>query len=165
MLNMATDPDELSVERKVISVREELDVFDLRQATRSFAATLGFSPVACGELAIVVSELGTNILKYGRRGAVTLEATRDPARGVGLRISAEDEGPGIDDFEMALRDGHETSGPIDPAKFLRRPGIGSGLGAVLRLSDDLVYENTTERKRLLVTRYVRRTRRAASVAD
>jgi anti-sigma regulatory factor (Ser/Thr protein kinase) len=165
MFSVATEGDKRSVEREVIVVREDLDVFELRKVTRAFAARLGFGPVGCGELAIVVSELGTNILKYGRRGKVTLEVVRDSARGVGLRIISEDEGPGIDDFEMALRDGHETSGPIDPAKFLSRAGIGSGLGAVLRLSDDLLYENTTERKRLLVTRYVRTTRRAASCAD
>jgi serine/threonine-protein kinase RsbT len=145
-------------ERKVILVREDLDVFDLRQATRAFASALGFGQVACGELAIVVSELGTNILKYGRRGSVTLEIARDPEHGAGLRIIAEDEGPGIADFEMALRDGHETTGPIDPAHFLRRAGIGSGLGAIHRLSDELTYESTTDRKRLLVTRHLRRAR-------
>jgi serine/threonine-protein kinase RsbT len=145
-----------NVRRKVVPVRESLDVFDLRRAMRDVASALGFDDLACHELAIVVSELGTNILKYGTRGNVTLEPIVDDERGLGVRITAEDEGPGIGDFETAIRDGHATSGPIDPADFLHRRGIGAGLGAVLRLSDEMTYESDGGQKRLRVTRYVRR---------
>ena len=147
-----------NVRPKVLPVRDPLDIFDLRQEVRATASQLGFEPRACQELAIVVSELGTNILKYGVRGAVTIEATDDDERGSGLCITAEDEGPGIADFEMAIRDGHATSGPIDPANYLHRQGIGSGLGAILRLSDEMTYENDAGQKRLRVTRYLSRAR-------
>jgi anti-sigma regulatory factor (Ser/Thr protein kinase) len=146
------------VQRRVVQVSEDLDVFDLRQAVRAVASALGFDSIARHELAIVVSELGTNILKYGRRGEVTIEPVYDAERGAGIRMIAQDEGPGIDDFETALRDGHGTSGPIDPAHYLHRAGIGAGLGAVLRLSDELTYESHTRHKRLHVIRYVRRPR-------
>ena len=140
---------------RVVPVRESLDVFDLRHAVRAVASALGFDAIACHELAIVITELGTNILKYGDRGTVTIEPVADDERGAGVRLIAEDEGPGIEDFETAIRDGHATSGPIDPADFLYRQGIGAGLGAVLRLSDEMTYESHAGQKRLCVTRYVR----------
>ncbi len=143
---------------KVVPVRESLDIFELRDALRAVASDLGFDAIACHELAIVVTELGTNILKYGNRGEVTIDPIVDDERGAGVRLIAEDEGPGIEDFETAIRDGHATSGPIDPADFLSRQGIGAGLGAVLRLSDEMTYERPAGQTRLCVTRFVRRAR-------
>jgi serine/threonine-protein kinase RsbT len=48
-----------------------------------------------------------------------------PERGVGIEIVVSDEGPGISDIPLAMRDGY-TSGP----------GLGMGLPGTRRLMDD-----------------------------
>ena len=70
------------------------------------------------------SELARNTLKYGGGGMVYLDALTDDFRkGVGLIFV--DNGPGIPDLEMALRDGYTTGG-----------GLGLGLGGSKRLVDE-----------------------------
>src|SRR5688500_2291582 len=95
-----------------IPIREDLDVFDARRAAVSMANTLGFTKRDTGELAIIISELATNIIKHGRGGTIALSVTFDDAKGSGLRIVAEDRGPAIEAFATALRDGHTSKGPI-----------------------------------------------------
>jgi anti-sigma regulatory factor (Ser/Thr protein kinase) len=144
-----------------IAVGEPLDVFVARWAVQRIASQIGFSRTAAHELAIVVSELCTNILKYGVRGEVAVRRLDDPAAGPGLEIVAEDEGPPLADFGMALRDGWGDRAPIDPAQ-LRRGGIGAGLGAIQRLTDSFEYCPGGVRKAFRVTRYLRRQRRGGS---
>lgn len=120
------------------------------------AAFMGFSDLDCGEIAIVISELAVNILKYGIRGQIDLEGIDDPVRGPGLRVTARDEGPPLDDFHTALMDGHKDGGPIDPATLFGRRGIGMGLGAVLRLTDHFEYRGEQGAKAFVATRFRRR---------
>jgi anti-sigma regulatory factor (Ser/Thr protein kinase) len=140
-------------------IDHEVSVFAPRRCARDLATTLGFDRRAATELAIAVSELGSNIVKYGVRGGITVEATTDPARGVGVQIIAEDEGPPFCDFATALQDGCDDRGPLDPMTFLKRHGIGAGLGAVKRFSDTITLLPAAEGlngKRIVVVRYLKR---------
>jgi serine/threonine-protein kinase RsbT len=137
----------------------ESDVYGARNGVRAFAAALGFGPGAQGELVIVVSELATNILKYGVRGAITLSRISDESGRAGIEIAASDEGPAIRDFESALRDGWTDGAPIDPMRLLRRRGIGAGLGAVARLTDSVRYESASPGKVIVARRFLRRSLR------
>ena len=148
-------------EHRVV-VREPLDLFTARWTAQRIAGSIGFSSVARQEIAIVVSELGTNILKYGTRGHISMRPIDEPPRGPGIELIAEDEGPLLADLETALRDGFCERGPIDPLDQLRRGGIGAGLGAVIRLSDSFEYIPARPRKAFRVVRYVARPRRAAT---
>ena len=58
---------------------------------------------------------------------------------------------------MAIQDGCGDDGPIDPARQLGRGGIGSGLGAIIRLTD--IFEYRASPKSFRAVRYVRRPRR------
>ncbi len=138
-----------------VAVRESLDVFLARWAVQRVAALIGFDKNAAAELAIAVSELSTNILKYGVRGEISMARVEDARHGTGIEILAEDEGPPLADLEIALRDGWGDKGPIDPAQ-LKRGGIGAGLGAIRRLTDAFEYQPGTPRKSFRVTRYLRR---------
>ncbi len=141
-------------------IRDALDVFAARRKGHALAAAIGFPQLACLEIAIVISELATNILKYGVRGEIAMRRTEAPGRGVGIELVAEDEGPPLASFATALLDGHEDSGPIDPARQVGRGGIGAGLGAILRMSDEFEYLPGPGRKSFRATRYLRRPRRA-----
>lgn len=149
------DPAAQRCERVV--VREALDVFLARWAVLRLAREIGFSTTASHELAIVVSELCTNILKYGVRGEIELHRVEDASAGPSLTIVAFDEGPPLASLEAAMRDGWGDRGPIDPA-MLRRGGIGAGLGAVQRMTDRFEYLPDGARKAFRVTRFLHRSR-------
>jgi len=142
-------------------VRHPADLYEPRRAVRDLATADGFSRADGQELAIVVSELVSNILKYGVRGSIELESERSsqPA----IHIVARDEGPPFHDLQLALRDGYDDRGPIDPASLLKRGGIGTGLGAVVRLTDSFRVDYTGGGgKAIHVVRY--RTRRSRGSA-
>jgi len=116
----------------LIRVSSLLDVRQAEATTRSFAGILGFSPDDCDQLAIVVSELGSNLVKHAHGGSIQL---RDIAGAgcSGIEIDSEDEGPGFRDFEQALTDGYSTAG-----------SLGTSLGAINRLMDDLEFSSLPE---------------------
>jgi anti-sigma regulatory factor (Ser/Thr protein kinase) len=131
-------------------------VYAARNGVRVFAAGVGFGRKAQSELVIVVSELASNILKYGVRGELVFRRVSDEANRNGIEIAATDEGPPIRDFENALRDGWTDRGPIDPRLLPRRRGIGAGLGAVVRLTDLVTHERTDSGKVITARRFMRR---------
>jgi len=142
-------------------IRERLDVFEPRRLVRSAAAEVGFRHSACVELAIVVSELVSNVLKYGIAGTLEFERIEDPHSGLGVVIRATDIGPPFQNLELALKDGYDDRGPIDPGSMLRRGGFGTGLGAVLRLTDSFAVDYSIGSKTITVKRYVTRPRSTA----
>jgi serine/threonine-protein kinase RsbT len=84
----------------------------------------GFGLVDPTKMVTAVSELARNAIDYGGGGTVQVESVLDGARS-GVRVVFEDNGPGIADVELALRDGYTTSG-----------GLGIGLGGARRLVND-----------------------------
>jgi anti-sigma regulatory factor (Ser/Thr protein kinase) len=137
-------------------VRERLDVYEPRRAIQSLAAKIGFRRNECHELAIVVSELASNIIKYGVRGTIALEDIWDQEYGPGVRIVAEDVGPPFHDLALAVQDGYDDRGPIDPVVLLKRGGLGTGLGAVTRLTDVFDVHPLAKGKQVCTVRYLRR---------
>jgi anti-sigma regulatory factor (Ser/Thr protein kinase) len=130
----------------VYPVRAPEDVAIARNQAQRLARELGFGKRRGAEIAIVVSELASNIVKYGVRGemAFILETAADGCGGPGggrgvLTVVARDAGPPIRDLALALRDGCDDRGPIEPAILARRGGLGTGLGAVVRLADRFEY--------------------------
>lgn len=108
-----------------LAVRDAAAVAEARRCVRDLALGAGFDGTASEELALVASELGSNLVRHGGGGEMEARILRDPDR-VGLLIVATDGGPGIRDPEMALQDGFSTAG-----------SLGYGLGTIHRLVDDL----------------------------
>lgn len=136
-------------------IASDVDVFGACRGAREHAAVVGFLRLECEQIAIVVSELATNILKYGIRGAISVQEVDDPTRGRGLRITATDCGPPFHDLQMALQDGYDDRGKIEPGAMFKRRGLGCGLGAVVRFTHSIEYEPLDKGKRLRVVRYLR----------
>jgi len=107
-----------------IPVVSEAGIVLARQAGREMAAGLGLAETDQTLVATAISEVARNIILYAGRGVVELEVTTG-ARGFGLRVRAVDEGPGIADVELAMRDGYSTGG-----------SLGLGLPGARRLMDD-----------------------------
>jgi serine/threonine-protein kinase RsbT len=105
-------------------VRSSEDVVAVRQLVRRMAIESGFSLVDQTKIVTAASEIARNTLIYGGGGTATAERMeRDNKKGVKLTFS--DEGPGIPDINMALKDGYTTGG-----------GLGLGLSGAKRLSNE-----------------------------
>lgn len=139
---------------RIVPIREALDLFRARSETRALAEAAGFDRVVCEELAIVVTELCTNMLKYAGGGDLEVGPGAGDGGRQGLAIRAIDRGPPIDDFELAVQDGFCATGPLDPGEILSRGGLGAGLGAVARLTDELSYEEEEGQKFVLAKRFL-----------
>jgi anti-sigma regulatory factor (Ser/Thr protein kinase) len=139
-------------------ILQPIDVYAARQAVESLAAALGFQRRDQQELAIVVSELCSNIIKYGIRGTLDLEPITDAVHGSGVLIVARDVGPPFRDLGMALQDGCDDRGPIDPAVLSKREGLGIGLGAVVRLTDSFEVQQLPDGKVIRAVRFLKRPR-------
>jgi anti-sigma regulatory factor (Ser/Thr protein kinase) len=138
-------------------IRVWLDVLAARSALKALAGELGFQSREATELAIVASELGSNILKYGRHGRLTFTALdAQDVRGKGVSVLARDYGPPFHDLSIALQDGCDDRGPLDPMQLLNRKGIGGGLGAVLRMTHSFALHPLSDGKEILVTRHLKR---------
>lgn len=128
--------------RDSIPCRTAADVVMVRQVVRSWAIELGFSLVDQTKMVTAASELARNTLEYGGGGTVTLESLSEPPRR-GLRLTFEDQGPGIADVTLALTDGYTTG-----------KGLGLGLSGSRRLVNDFHIESRVgEGTRVTVTHW------------
>ncbi len=123
-------------------MRSSEDVVVTRQMVRAWAIELRFSLVDQTKIVTAASELARNTVDYGGGGTVRLEALNDGKR-VGLRLTFEDKGPGIEDIGLVLKDGYTTSG-----------GLGLGLGGAKRLSNEFeIVSCPGEGTRVSITRW------------
>src|SRR5215204_818994 len=130
------------VKDQTVPVRMETDVVSVRQLVRQWAEQLHFSLVDQTKLVTAASELARNTVIYGRGGTVRLEVHHEGVR-TGLRLVFEDQGPGIPDVNLALRDGYTTGS-----------GLGIGLGGAKRLVNDFVIRSKPgEGTRVAITRW------------
>jgi serine/threonine-protein kinase RsbT len=116
--------------RETLPLRTSNDVVLARQKVRQWATELRFTLVDQTKLVTAASELARNTLDHGKGGSMTIELSGVGAR-VGLKLLFEDQGPGIPDIEMALKDGFTTG-----------HGMGLGLGGSKRLVNEFSIEST-----------------------
>jgi anti-sigma regulatory factor (Ser/Thr protein kinase) len=136
-------------------LEHEIDLFLARRGAVEAARGMRFSQRAIAEVAVVASELCTNVLKHGAGGRLSVERVEDPDLGVGVRLIAFDRGAAFRDFDGALRDGFDDEGPIDTARLLGRGGIGAGLGAIARFSNAMGWRPVEGGKEVWAVRYAR----------
>jgi serine/threonine-protein kinase RsbT len=130
------------VKHDTMPVRTENHIVQVRQAVRKWAAELTFSLVDQTKIVTAASELARNVLVHGGGGTARLESLNEGARR-GLRLIFEDQGPGIADIELALRDGYTTGG-----------GLGLGLGGSKRLVNEFdIVSRVGEGTRVTVTKW------------
>ena len=120
------------------NVRSTADVAVAQVRARRLAEHVGLPRRAQVEFAIVVSEAASNMLVHAGSGRLTLRGV--PGRYV--ELVARDRGPGIADVTLASRDGVSRGLPTAQAPFPR--SLGSGLGAMARLSDSLHIDSSPQ---------------------
>jgi serine/threonine-protein kinase RsbT len=122
---MVVVPSEISV-----PIERELDVVTARQKGRELSAAMGFSTTDQTLLATAISEVARNIVSYAGRGTIVLSSVESDGRR-GVMIVAQDQGPGIPNIELAMRDGFSTGN-----------SLGVGLPGAKRLVDDFELTST-----------------------
>ena len=114
----------------------------VRQAVRLRAVELGFSLVDQTKIITAASELGRNTIQHGGGGQAIVEVINDGIRR-GLRLTFEDNGPGIADIATAMRDGYSTGN-----------GLGLGLSGSKRLANEFAITSTPSvGTRVVITRW------------
>jgi serine/threonine-protein kinase RsbT len=118
------------------------DVVAVRQAVRQRAVELGFNLVDQTKIVTAASELARNTLQYGGGGTLRIEEVIEGSRR-GLRLVFEDNGPGIANIELAMKDGYTTGN-----------GLGLGLSGAKRLSNEFdIHSRPGEGTRVTIVRW------------
>jgi serine/threonine-protein kinase RsbT len=115
---MQTEHDE------TMSLRTSDDVVRARQAVRVRAVTAGFSLVDQTKIVTAASEIARNTVDYGGGGELRIEVLHN-GRHRGVRLTFTDDGPGIPDIGLAMKDGYTTAN-----------GLGLGLSGAKRLCNE-----------------------------
>jgi anti-sigma regulatory factor (Ser/Thr protein kinase) len=107
----------------IVAVAEQSQVGQARRLAGEGARNAGLHDEKAANVALIVTELATNLIKHAGQGYLILNRFAD-ADGEGVELLSLDKGPGIADLNRALSDGYSTSGTL-----------GGGLGAIARQAD------------------------------
>ena len=111
--------------QSIIPIESDADVVTARQRARAMAGDLELTSTDQTLLATAISEVARNITTYAKRGEVELSVVKDDDGREGIQVIARDQGPGIENLELAMQDGYTSGG-----------GLGLGLPGARRLVDD-----------------------------
>jgi serine/threonine-protein kinase RsbT len=109
---------------ETIQIRTEQDIVQARKIVRLLTQDSGFSLVDQTKLVTAASELARNTVIYGGGGTLFWELLVDGLK-KGVRLTFKDEGPGIPDLSLAMKDGWTSGG-----------GLGMGLSGTKRLVNE-----------------------------
>lgn len=122
-------------------IQDQSQVGESRRIGQELTARLGFDDTQAGKVAIVITELGGNIIKHAHEGELLLRPLEHDGQASGLELLAIDAGPGMNDVEKHMADGYSTAG-----------SPGTGLGAVRRLADDFAIRTIPQQGTVIVCR-------------
>lgn len=132
MLVVAATREYNSMQAATCHIRREADMYVAMRHGRELSVAAGFDEIDRTRIEIVILELARNLIVHAAGGTLLLELVeRDSQKGV--RVVAQDNGPGIADIALAMRDGYSTSSTL-----------GAGLPGVQRLMDEFAIESTVQ---------------------
>ncbi|WAH60855.1 ATP-binding protein [Pseudomonas silvicola] len=135
---------------QVLVMEDSSQIGHARRTAQKLAERLGFDETDAGRVALVVTELCSNILKHAGRGELHLRTLPRP-EGAGVEVIAVDRGAGFD-RSACLADGFSTGGTQ-----------GIGLGAIDRQAQ--VFDMyADERGAVVLARFWRRGDKAPDLA-
>lgn len=111
------------METLIFELSEPADNAQVVFSVRRLLEQMGFDKTRQYLVASAVSELSTNIIRYGGKGSITLRQIRLFGQ-TGFEVIARDSGPGIEDIQKALAENYSTGN-----------GLGQGLPSVKRIMD------------------------------
>ncbi|HTF93918.1 MAG TPA: ATP-binding SpoIIE family protein phosphatase [Verrucomicrobiae bacterium] len=114
----------LDYSQQSLPVRDPGHPGEARRTATRLVGEIGFDETDTSNVAIIVTELATNLLKHATGGEILLRPIAHGAA-LGVELIALDRGPGIANLTQCFRDGYSSAG-----------SSGNGLGAIARLAGD-----------------------------
>ncbi|MDQ8005409.1 MAG: anti-sigma regulatory factor [Pedobacter sp.] len=114
----------LSLSKDSVSIQREQDVVLFRNRLKEVAVKIKMGLLNQTRLITASSEIVRNMLRYADGGIGLIEVV-SRGRDNGIRITFTDQGPGIADISLAMRDGYSTG-----------KSLGLGLPGSKRLVDE-----------------------------
>lgn len=127
-------------EQLYFAINESSQVAEARRRVSALAAQTGMDETRAGICAVIVSEMGTNLIKHATDGEIFIRSLAHPSIH-GVEILAVDHGPGIANLSRALQDGHSMAG-----------SSGTGLGAMRRMASEFDIQSVPGRGTAVVAR-------------
>jgi anti-sigma regulatory factor (Ser/Thr protein kinase) len=126
-----------------LRIEEQSQTADARRLARGMARKVGFDENLAEQVAIVVTEACTNLLKHAGDGELLVRAVSEDINAPAtLELLVLDQGPGMRNMEQCLRDGFSTGG-----------SPGQGLGAIVRLSSVTDFYSEADRGAAILARW------------
>ena len=129
------------VDQTMVMVTESSQVGEARRTAARMGEAAGLNETARGKIAIAVTELANNLVRYAREGRLFFQIHRESRGGPFLELISVDRGPGMADTNRCMEDGFSTGGTP-----------GNGLGAVRRLSDEFDIDSTPAAGTVILSR-------------
>jgi len=126
-----------------LTVRDSSNVGEARRTAVAIGRANGMDDTSAGAVAIVATELATNLCRYAPGGSLSIQWLATTS-GDALEIIAMDQGPGVEDISRCVSDGYSTGGTP-----------GTGLGAVKRFSSEFDAYSLPGRGSIFISRILR----------
>ncbi|WP_020528300.1 SpoIIE family protein phosphatase [Flexithrix dorotheae] len=110
-------------------ITDKSKIGDFRRFFELYMRSYHFPENFISDVSIIISELGTNLIKYAKGNRWIL--CRIIKEDKGVEVISCDNGPHIKFMKKAIEDGFSSSG-----------SLGHGLGSINRLSDQFLYYNS-----------------------
>ncbi|NJD01430.1 MAG: anti-sigma regulatory factor [Ruminiclostridium sp.] len=126
-----------------LNIEEEKDIVAVRQKSREAAVNLNFSFVDQTRIITAASELSRNIYQHAIKGRAIIEKISEGIKN-GIMITFEDEGPGIRDIYLAMKNGYSTT-----------KSLGLGLSGSKRLMDEFeIYSTIGKGTKVIIKKWL-----------
>lgn len=113
-----------AADQVLLELHDTSAVAEARRVALRLAAKEELSDTESGNVALVATELATNLIKHAKHGRMVMRILGQ-GKDAGIEIMALDSGPGIKDLAQSMSDGYSTTG-----------SPGTGLGAIKRLAGE-----------------------------
>ena len=131
----------MEVPMKRFELIDSSQISTVKRYLQNLGESLGFKESTIGKGAIVISEMGTNLIKFANEGEILIQ-TISRGNCTGIEIISIDKGPGISNINLCLQDGYSSAG-----------SQGTGLGAIIRLSTEIDYYSLPGKGTVWVSRF------------
>lgn len=120
----------ITLNKETMRIAREQDMVPFRSRVKEYATRIGMGLVNQTKLITAASELVRNMLRYAGGGDTLIEVV-NKGRENGIRVTFSDQGPGIADVAMAMKDG-----------FSSGKSLGLGLPGSKRLVNEFDIQST-----------------------
>ena len=110
----------------LVAIDRQSDIIQASCVARDLAMRAGFDQKGSYQVATAAAELASNVLLHGGGGRLEIQLLEQR---FGIELLAIDDGPGIADTALAMREGYSSIG-----------SLGCGLPGVARLMDAVKIE-------------------------